>query len=365
MQSMDEISEARRLVEICNACRYCESFCAVFPALERNREFTDPDITYLANLCHGCQGCYYACQYAPPHEWGVNLPVALAQVRYKSYEHYAWPRPLAALFQSNGVVLSFAMACGIALVLSLVTLFGQRPLLAVSNSFYQVIPLIWMQTVALVTVGFSLFSLAVSLVSFWRDVGTGRIGLAAFGRGAWDVLTLKNLGGAGHGCNDRDETFSMTRRWLHQAMMYGFLLCIAATTVAFIYNDFLGWVAPYPLFSLPVILGTLGGIGLSIGAIGLFVVKFNRNPETSPRNLLGADVALLLLLALAALSGLALLALRSTGAMSVALAIHLGIILAFFVTVPYSKMVHAMFRFAALVRNAAESHLLEPENPEV
>ena len=59
------IATARRAMEVCNACRYCEGFCAVFPAMELRREFTHGDLTYLANLCHSCRGCYYACQYAP------------------------------------------------------------------------------------------------------------------------------------------------------------------------------------------------------------------------------------------------------------------------------------------------------------
>ena len=42
---------------VCNACRYCESYCAVFPAMAMRREFTTGDITHLANLCHGCKGC--------------------------------------------------------------------------------------------------------------------------------------------------------------------------------------------------------------------------------------------------------------------------------------------------------------------
>ena len=30
-------AEADRQLTICNACRYCEGYCAVFPALERQR----------------------------------------------------------------------------------------------------------------------------------------------------------------------------------------------------------------------------------------------------------------------------------------------------------------------------------------
>jgi hypothetical protein len=33
---LSRIAEARRQVEICNACRYCEGYCAVFPAINRS-----------------------------------------------------------------------------------------------------------------------------------------------------------------------------------------------------------------------------------------------------------------------------------------------------------------------------------------
>src|SRR5262245_16357635 len=74
-------AEAARLLQICNACRYCEGYCAVFPAMTRRLEFAQVDVHYLANLCHNCGACLHACQYAPPHEFGVNLPRSLARVR--------------------------------------------------------------------------------------------------------------------------------------------------------------------------------------------------------------------------------------------------------------------------------------------
>ena len=40
-----------------------------------------PTSHYLANLCHNCGACLHACQYAPPHEFAVNVPRAMAQVR--------------------------------------------------------------------------------------------------------------------------------------------------------------------------------------------------------------------------------------------------------------------------------------------
>src|SRR6202030_1353710 len=71
-------------------------------------------------------------------------------------------------------------------------------------------------------------------------------------------------------------------------------------------------------------------------------------------SLLGADYALILLLFISAASGLLLLALRYTAAMSVLLSLHLGVILSLFLVLPYTKFVHGIYRSAALLRNAAE-----------
>src|SRR5689334_7609892 len=111
------VAEGARMARICNACRYCEGYCAVFPALERRLDFTAGDLSYLANLCHNCGSCYYACQYAPPHEFALNLPRMLAEIRGASYQRYAWPDALASLFERNGVAVSVTIAAMLALFL--------------------------------------------------------------------------------------------------------------------------------------------------------------------------------------------------------------------------------------------------------
>ena len=95
-------------LDVCNACRYCEGYCAVFPALERRLEFSEGDVHYLANLCHNCGACLYACQYAPPHEFGINVPRTLAQIRLRSYEDYCWPQMLAVMFRRHSVATAIA-----------------------------------------------------------------------------------------------------------------------------------------------------------------------------------------------------------------------------------------------------------------
>ncbi|HKM62497.1 MAG TPA: tricarballylate utilization 4Fe-4S protein TcuB [Acidisphaera sp.] len=359
MRTTEVMRDARRALDICNACRYCEGFCAVFPAMELRRQFTNADLSYLANLCHNCKGCYYACQYARPHPFGVNVPKTFAELRNESYAAYAWPRPLTALFRRNGLVVSLATALGIAAVLILANLFVPQTALygarTGTGAFYAVIP--WGVLVALsaAAFAFAIAALVMGGMSFWRDTETGSLGDGrTVGAALRDILTLRYLGGEGHGCNDLGERFTQARRHLHHCMFYGFLLCFASTCTATFYADVLGQDAPYGIFSLPVLLGTFGGVLLCVGTVGLIWAKIVSDPAPAAPSLLGPDFALLFLLLLAALTGLLLLAFRATAAMGPLLAIHFGVILAFFLLLPYSKFVHGIYRSLALLRWAKE-----------
>src|SRR5437764_9516707 len=104
------LAEADRLMTVCNSCRYCEGLCAVFPAMEMRRSFSDGDLNYLANLCHACGACYPDCQFSPPHEFDVNVPKTLAIARAESCAAYAWPAAFAGAFARNGLVIGVVAA---------------------------------------------------------------------------------------------------------------------------------------------------------------------------------------------------------------------------------------------------------------
>ena len=38
------VEQGEFFMRICNACRYCEAYCAVFPALERRLTFGEGDL---------------------------------------------------------------------------------------------------------------------------------------------------------------------------------------------------------------------------------------------------------------------------------------------------------------------------------
>jgi len=365
----DLVTEGARMARICNACRYCEGYCAVFPALERRLEFAAGDLAYLANLCHNCGSCYYACQYAPPHEFELNFPRMLAEVRGASYKRYAWPDALARLFERNGLVISVATAAMLALFLLVTGYVAGGPAFFAAHAdsdgaFYAVMPHAVMAWSFGIAFALALLVLGVGASRFWRDTEERPRDFASavpFGEAVGDTLTLKYLGGGVDGCTYPDERPSQLRRVFHHFTFYGFMLCFAATCIATIYHYALHRPAPYPLASWPVMLGTVGGIAMLVGPVGLLWLKAARDSAlTSPRQT-GMDVAFLVLLLLVSASGLLLLALRETAAMGSLLAVHLGAVMALFLTLPYGKFVHAVYRFAALVRYHLERKRPLPE----
>jgi citrate/tricarballylate utilization protein len=348
-------AEGARIMQICNACRYCEGYCAVFPAMEKRLEFDAASLAYLSNLCHQCGACFYACQYAPPHEFAVNVPKVFTQLRLQSFEDYAWPRPFATAFRRNGVATAWALAGGLALFFMLaIALSGPGALWSrPAGSFYAVFPHNLLVGVFGVAFVFAILAIAIGAQRFRRAIGGGDSAKAL-----GPALRLDNLGGGGEGCYVRagfDHGPDRARRHFHHAVFYGFWLCFASTALATIYHYALKSPAPYPLTHPVVLLGTFGGIGMVIGCVGLMALKGAHDPVVLDVGSRPMNVAFTHQLVLTALTGLALPAFRETAAMPSLLAVHLGVVLALFLTMPYGKFVHGVYRWIALSRQARDA----------
>ena len=349
-------AEAARVLQVCNACRYCEGYCAVFPAMTRRLEFGRADVHFLANLCHNCGACLHACQYAPPHEFAINVPRTMARVRVRTYTDHAWPAALGRLYARNGLVLSVALAAGLALFLVLAlllegSLWSARP----AGDFYAVFPHGLMVGMFAPVFVFALLALAIGVRRFWKEAPPGRAGADAAREAVGDALRLKYLGGGhGDGCNEEDDAFTLARRRWHHFTFYGFLLCFAATSVGTLYHYSFGWTAPYGFASLPKLLGTAGGLSLLAGTAGLWRLNLRRDPMQGEPAQRGMDRGFIALLFLAAFTGLLLMLVRQTAALPLLLAIHLGVVMALFLTLPYGKFAHGVYRGAALLKWAIE-----------
>lgn len=363
-------TEVARQMQICNACRYCEGFCAVFPAMTRRLEFGKADIHFLANLCHNCGACLHACQYAPPHEFAVNVPQAMAQVRGQTYADYAWPPALGALYQRNGLTLALALVAGLTLFLLLAVVLQGQGLAALwgqnlGGNFYRLFPHNLLVGLFAPVFLFATLALALGVRRFWCDVSPATSGAPLSGPAAVEttdaVLRLKYLdGGHGEGCHEEDDAYTLWRRRFHHLTFYGFALCFAATSVATLYHYAFGWAAPYDLPSLPKLLGAVGGTALALGTAGLWHLNHRRHPQHGDAAQKPMDRAFIALLFLTSTSGLALWLARGTPALALLLCLHLGAVMALFATMPYGKFAHGIFRTAALLRHAVEKRQPHP-----
>ncbi|MBY6346190.1 tricarballylate utilization 4Fe-4S protein TcuB [Providencia rettgeri] len=352
--------EVDRIMTICNACRYCEGFCAVFPAMTRRLMFEPADVHYLANLCHNCGACLHACQYAPPHEFAVNVPQAMAKVRVQTYTQYAWPAQLGRLYERNGLAMSILLALGLALFLTLALMLnGKLWDSSVAGDFYNLFPHNLLVGMFAPVFLFAVFALGKGLRRFWKEITPATSGAPVSAPAAVEatgaVLTLKYLdGGHGKGCHNQDDAYTLSRRRFHHLTFYGFMLCFAATSLGTIYHYLFDMVAPYDLPSVPKILGAIGGVSLSIGTAGLWCLNRRRDPEHGDLQQKPMDLGFIALLFLISTSGLALWLGRSTPAMGLLLCLHLGAVMALFATLPYGKFAHGIFRSASLLRHAIE-----------
>ena len=357
--SIDElIKDAQHSMSICNSCRYCEGFCAVFPAMEKRLDFTEGDIHYLANLCHNCSECYYACQYAPPHEFAVNIPQQLAQVRNATYQTYAWPKPIARGFEKSGLMLSLWFMVALAVLFGLASLAPNSSAPATAGDFYSIFPHNTLVTVFGLSALWVLIALYMGFKNFVGAVNETPSELLKGGNlksALADALSMKYLhGNTKTGCTYPGDDISPWRRRFHHFTFYGFMLCFAATSAGTIMHYFFSLPAPYDFISPPKLLGTVGGISLMIGTAGQFLLKIKSDPNIRDNKRLGMDYAFIAQLFLAALTGLLLMVFRETAALKLLLIVHLAVILSLFITMPFGKFVHGFYRLGALMKYAKE-----------
>ena len=352
-------AEVSRQMQICNACRYCETFCAVFPAMTRRLEFNAGDAHYLANLCHNCGACLHACQYAPPHEFAVNVPRAMAQVRQETYAEYAWPSALGSLYRAqrrrrSHSRLPAGLRCSWCCCLRCAVRCSTHRSPATSTRCSR-------------TTSWSRCSGLPSLGRCWRSrwapcvSGAARRPARSSGAAAAEAHPQR----AGP-----DVPRRRSRRWLQRVGRPLHALAPAGSTISRStasccasrrpawrrsYHYVLGLPAPYPVTSLPVLLGTVGGHRAADRNRRTAVAQ-PAPPSACTATRPAADGSRIHRAAVCHepdRPGL-LLACATPARWALLLAVHLGTVLALFLTLPYGKFAHAVYRAAALFKWAIE-----------
>lgn len=358
MPLYDLFAEAERQLNVCNACRYCEGYCPVWPALELRTDLTPGDMTHLANLCHDCQACFTACMYTTPHEFAVNPPELFTRLREDGYRRYVWPHSVPRWMRGRrGVVAWFGAVAALLVALSVLTNNGAVFAEPNSGSAYELIPHLLLVAVVTVPTLWTVGVLCVAVARYWKDThGPFRdlLHLRGWVTALGEGLQLRQMHGGGEGCDYPGDAPTSGRRYFHLATSYGFLLCFVSTVSAWFMQQFLGMLPPYGYLSVPVITGTAGGLGLLVGCTGLLVLKGRSDPARSTEQMLRADHGFLWALLVLAATGLLTLVLRGGPLFGPVLVVHLAAIVVAFGVAPYTKFVHWIYRLLALYKDGLD-----------
>ena len=271
-----------------------------------------------------------------------------------------WPAALSQAFRKRWLGAALACAAWAVVVALAATILGPARILTRHlgpGAFYQIVPYLVMVTtgMALVLYGFGVW--IAGGARFWSESGINlpqSDGPTIVGRAIADALALPYLQGGGPGCYYPQDHPSSIRRVYHALTAWGFFSALISTSLAAIYQDLFHWLPPFPLTSAPVFFGSAGGVAMIIGTAGLIWIKIGSDSTPAGNGASGMDYLFLIILCLTSLSGMLTLTLRSTSALGVTLIVHLGLVAALFLTAPYGKFVHLVYRFLALLRYRIE-----------
>jgi citrate/tricarballylate utilization protein len=353
---LDElVAEAQRQLNVCNSCRYCEGYCPVWPALELRTELTTGDVTHLANLCHDCRDCFTACMYTAPHEFDLNPPQVFAQVRERTYRDYVWPQRTPSWLGGRlGLVVWFLAVTGLLTALSAITTGAEVFAGPSTGSPYELVPHLLLVAIVTAPSLFTVVVLGLAAVRYWhdthgglRDLGRMRI----WGTAIYEAAQLRHLRGGGEQCAYPDDLPSPARRRYHLGVSYGFGLCLVSTGSAGFMQQILRIEPPYTYLSVPVITGTIGGLGMIGGCLGLMVLKSRSDRALGTESMRRADYGFLWALLILAASGILTLLFRTTALFGPVLVMHLAAVIVAFAVAPYTKFVHWIYRLLAIYKS--------------
>jgi quinone-modifying oxidoreductase subunit QmoC len=289
-------------------------------------------------LCHDCSDCSARCpRDARPGD-------AMQAIRSLLIEELGSPRPMARLVSRAATTWP--------LLLGLPVIFWALYVWAVNGfavprtplAFADVVPVWMIYSVFLPAGAFALLASALGARRSWAawGQGGGRQGSVWRGLGAvaWDILAHRRF---------RSCRAARPRRTGHLLLLWGFAGALATTTLLGIAMDVFGVKTPLPQLHPIKILGNLSAVLLAVGLVWLVVHRAANKGATAATQ--PFDTFFAVLLALLVFSGigaeLARQMLPARSALAVYL-LHLGAVLTLFLTFPFSKFAHALYRTLAM-----------------
>ncbi|HEX9052612.1 MAG TPA: quinone-interacting membrane-bound oxidoreductase complex subunit QmoC [Anaeromyxobacter sp.] len=342
----------------CMQCATCSSVCdlatadVAFPRRQilwaqwglADRLAADPSIW----LCHQCNDCTVRCpRDAAPGD-------AMQAIRSLVIERLGSPRPLARLVANARTTWPILLGVPI--------LFWVLYVRAVTGLVVPPAPLSYGAVVAKwmiysVFLPAAAFAVVASFVgarrswTAWGAAGQRRGGLVAGLAGvATDILAHRRFQRCGE---------ARPRRSGHLVLVLGFLGALLTTTLLGVAMDVLEVRTPLPPGNVIKIIGNVSAVLL---VVGLALLVANRVRGSGAGRTRAYDGFFLSLVALVILSGVGAELFRMFLPPAAAIAVylvHLGSILTLFLTFPFSKFAHALYRTLAM----AHERLVSERSP--
>lgn len=361
----------------CFQCATCSSVCELAPA---EAPFPRRQVLWAqwglfdklaadpgAWLCHQCNDCSVRC----PRDVGPGD--VMAAIRAMMVERLAFPAALGKLVgnvKATWPLLVFGPILFWLVLLFATTGLGEvpvhhhlQPSATMGQFFYdQYVPHYLIYAVYFSATGWILLALGSSGFRFWKELGSGAERKGSF-IGAL-IGTCVEI--ATHGKFSSCERGIPKRRWGHFMVMWGFIgaAITSGFAVVYLYGDtpLFSWffkILPFetPGYPVPIShwvkwLGNASAIALVLGGILLFI-----NRLSTGNKLVGATTAFdrFFLWVVLAVIGTGVLTeiFRFVPGVSPMLGLgvyilHLGVVLSLFLTLPYSKFAHLVYRTLAI-----------------
>ena len=220
---------------------------------------------------------------------------------------------LSGLFRHNPLAVALITGASLVIIFVLVLGFIGRDVLFATHlgegAFYRVVPFAAMTIPPLVIAFYGLVVFVIGAVRFWRETGgalSDVIDLKAFWRATQDAFGLSYMKGGGAGCNYPDAELLPIEALVSSLGLLRFFARLRSHQRGCLLRSLPRLAGAVSAFSWPVVLGTVGGVGLLIGTSGLLFLKWKSDRDPAEDAMLSMDVAFLVLLFLTSLTGMIL-----------------------------------------------------------
>ncbi len=344
----------------CFQCATCSSVCDLatpemaFPRPQilwaqwglADRLLADPGIW----LCHQCNDCTARCpRDARPGD-------ALQAIRSLAIEKLGAPRFMARVVGRAGATWPILLGLPVLLWALLVQAFGGFARARAPLAFTDAVPVWMIYSVFLPAGAFALAAAAVGARRCWAAWGAGASRNGPLLRGlagvAGDILGHRRFGICGA---------ARPRQTGHLLLAWGFAGALLTTTFLGVAMDVFGVKTPLPQLHPIKILGNLSAVLMVVGLVWLLASRLADSRAAGASR--AFDVFFLALVVLLVFSGVGAQLGRLYLSPPLALALyvlHLGMVLSLFLTFPFSKFAHALYRTLAMAHERLTAQRRSP-----